>query len=298
MHVLVVGATGLLGTEICRRAINAGHRVRGLVREMSDPDRVSGLRDLEVELAHGDLGDPPSLDRAVAGVDAVVSTATATGRGGSESIEGVDRTGQLSLVEAARDAGVRRFVHVSFSADIGGDDPLTKAKREVERRVRESGMTWTILKPSCFMEVWLGPALGFDFPNRKVTLFGTGEAPLSYISLYDVAAFAVHALESRDTENEDIELGGPEAISPAEIVGIFEEELGEPIAVEHVPEEMLKQQAEAAPDPLERSFGALMLGCARGNPIDMEATIRRHDLRLTSVREYAAKAVRGEASPG
>jgi uncharacterized protein YbjT (DUF2867 family) len=298
MHVLVVGATGLLGTEICRRAIKAGHRVRGLVRESSEPGRVSGLRDLGVELVHGDLGDRPSLDRAVAGVDAVVSTATATGRGGSESIEGVDRAGQLSLVEAARDAGVRRFVHVSYSADIGGDDPLTRAKREVEWRVRESGMTWTILKPSCFMEAWLGPALGFDYPNRKVTLFGTGEAPLSYISLYDVAAFAVYALDSRETENEDIELGGPEPVSPAEAVRIFEEELGEPIAVEHVPEEALTQQAEAAPDPLERSFGALMLGCARGNPIDMEATIRRHDLRLTSVREYAAKAVRGEAVPG
>jgi hypothetical protein len=55
--------------------------------------------------------------------------------------------------------------------------------------------------------------------------------------------------------------------------------------------------ARHAPDPLERSFGALMLGCAPGNPIDIGGDDRRHDLRLTSVREYAARAVRGEAPP-
>lgn len=293
MHVLVVGATGFLGTQICRLAVDAGHQVSGLVRDSSDPDRVAGLGDLGVAPVRGDLREKETLAEAVGGVDAVISTATAVGRHGQESIEEVDRVGQKALVDAAREAGVRRFIYVSFSADIGGDDPLTQAKREVERSVRESGMVWTVLKPSCFMESWLSPALGFDFPNREVTVFGSGERPVSYISLVDVAAFAVQSLEWTETENAEIELGGPEAVSPLEAVRIFEEEVGEPIAVQHVPEEALRQQAESAPDPLERSFGALMLACALGNPIDMEETIERHDLRLTSVQAYAARAARG-----
>ena len=78
MHVLVVGATGFLGSEICRLLVAEGHAVRGLVRETSDPERVSALRSMGVATLVGDLKDPESVRPALAGADAVVSTATAT----------------------------------------------------------------------------------------------------------------------------------------------------------------------------------------------------------------------------
>src|SRR5947208_2630500 len=100
--ILVVGATGFLGSEICRRLIERGEAVRGLVRETSDSATVAHLRTLGVETVVGDLRDRDSLDAACRGVDTVVSTATTTrSRQPGDSIEATDEAGQLDLVDAA-----------------------------------------------------------------------------------------------------------------------------------------------------------------------------------------------------
>lgn len=289
--LLVAGSTGFLGREICRRLAAEDHAVRGLTRATSDPEVVALLREWKVEPVVGDLGDRASLDAACSGVDAVISTASATrSRQPGEGIESTDLQGQLNLVEAARAAGVSRIVYVSFSGGIGADDPLTHAKRAVEQRLRESGMSHTILRPSYFMEAWLSPALGFDYTMARATIYGSGENPVSWISLPDVAAFAVLCLDNPAARNATIELGGPEALSLQEVVRIFEEEGRRPFEVSQVPEEALKAQA-ASTDPMERTFAALMLGCAKGDAIPMEATLRQFPLRLRTVRQYAREVL-------
>src|SRR5688572_12456576 len=160
MH-LVVGATGFLGSQICRR-LSDGARVRALVRQTSDPSQVEALRALGVEIVTGDLKDRHSLDRACHGVRTVISTANSIrSRQEGDSLEATDLTGHQNLVEAAAGAGASHFVFVSFSGSLGGDDPLTLAKRATETALQQSAMTWTILRPSVFMEVWLSPLLGF-----------------------------------------------------------------------------------------------------------------------------------------
>lgn len=72
----------------------------------------------------------------------------------------MDQDDQVRLIDAARAAGASRFVHVSVAHSINEDCPLTTAKRAVEQHLQRSGMTWTILAPSFFMEVGLSPALG------------------------------------------------------------------------------------------------------------------------------------------
>lgn len=296
--ILVSGSTGFLGREICRRLAARGHTVRGLVRSTSDPAVVAQLRDWGVETVVGDLKDRASLDRACRGAEAVVSTVTTTRtRQEGDSVETADRDGQLALVDAARDAGVARFVYVSYSGQIGMDDPLTLAKRAVEERVRQSGMAYTILRPSCFMEVWLSPAIGFDYPNARAVLYGGGDAPLSWISLGDVAEFAVQAIENPAARNATLELGGPEALSPREAVRIFEEAGGRKFELQEVPEEALRAQYAAATDSLQKSFTALMLGVAAGDPIPMEETLRTFPVRLRSVRDYARDVVALPAPP-
>ena len=157
--VLVAGSTGFLGREICRRLRARGVPVRALVRSSSDQTVVAALEALGANTVVGDAKDRASLDAACRGADTVISTVTTTrSRAPGDSLESADHEGQLALVDAAQAAGVQRFVFVSFSGGIAGDDALTAAKREVEARVRESGMTFTILRPSYFMEVWLGPA--------------------------------------------------------------------------------------------------------------------------------------------
>ena len=286
--VLVAGSTGFLGREICRRLRARGHVVRALVRSSSDPSVVASLQGLGAETVVGDVKDRPSLDAACRAADTVISTVTTTrSRGPGDTLESADHAGQLALVDAAQAAGVRRFVFVSFSENIGGDDALTAAKRAVEARVRESAMTYTILRPSYFMEVWLGPHLGFDAANAKARVYGAGENTISFIALADVAEFAVRALDTPAAENAAINLGGPEAISPHAVIRIFEEIGGRPFEVEHVPEAVLEGAMAGATDSLQRAFAALSLGYARGDAISMDDTLRAFPVRLRTVREYA-----------
>jgi NADH dehydrogenase len=292
--ILVVGSTGLLGGEICRRLSKRGESVRALTRKTSDGAKVQQLKSLGVEVVQGDLKDRASLDAACRGASTVISTATTTlSRQPDDSIEGVDQDGQLKLVDAARQAGVAQFIYVSYSGNIEVDCPLHTAKRTVERHLRDSGVTYTILRPSMFMEVWLSPALGFDFSKGTARLFGAGQQPISWISFGDVAEFAVRCVGHPAARNAVIELGGPEALSPNEVVRTFEEVTGHPFETQHVPETELEAQWRGAADPLQKSFAALMLGCAHGDSIDMRQTLKVFPLRELTVREYATRVTAG-----
>ena len=156
-------------------------------------------------------------------MQSVISTASSTlTRQSGDSIETVDRRGQLALVEAARAAGVEHFVFVSFRDNPSIRYPLTEAKREVEEALKKSGMGYTILQASYFMEVWLTPALGFDAANGKVRIYGEGSQPISWISYKDVAHAAAAAVGEPAARNRVVELGGPQALSPREVVRMFE----------------------------------------------------------------------------
>jgi NADH dehydrogenase len=292
--ILVIGATGLLGSEICRCLRARGESVRALTRKTSDAGKVQRLKDLGTEVAQGDLKDSPSLAAACRGISTVISTASTTlSRQPDDSIGGVDQDGQLQLVDAARGAGVGQFIYVSFSGNLDVECPLHTAKRIVERHLRESGMTYTVLRPSFFVEVWLSPALGFDFSSGTARLFGSGQRPISWISLGDVAEFAVRCVGHPAARNAVIELGGPEALSPDEVVRTFEEVTGRPFQTEYVPEATLEAQWRAAPDPLQKSFAALMLGFAHGDAIDMRRTLQTFPLQALTVRDYAARVTAG-----
>lgn len=292
--ILVAGATGYLGGEICRRLVAAKRPVRGLVRRTSDGAAIERLREWGVETAVGDLREPLSLADACRGVDTVVSTVTSmrTHQEG-EGIESTDQQGQLNLVDAAANAGVTRFVYVSYSGHVGEDDPLTTAKRSVERRLRESGMEYVILRPTYFMEAWLGPMLGFDYDAGQVTMYGSGDRKISWISLGDVAEFAVRVIDDPAAANTVLELGGPEALSPREVVRVFEEESGRTFRVQEVPEEAIASQP--AGDSFQRAFSMLMLCYARGDEIPMADTLKRYPVDLTPVRAYARQAVGSRA---
>jgi len=288
--ILVVGATGLLGRDICRRLRAAGKPVRALVRRTADRAKVDELERSGATLVRGDLKDRASLDAACRGMDTVITTASTTvSRQEGDSIQTVDQEGQMRLVDAAKAAGVTRFLYVSYSHGIDVDCPLATAKRAVEDHVKQSGMTYTILAPSVFMEIWLSPALGFDAANAQARIYGSGTNPISWISLGDVAQFVVLALDHPAARNAILELGGPAAISPLEVVRAFEQTGGRPFTVEHVPEEALRAQRTAATDPLQQSFAALMLAYALGNSIDMRSTLKTFPVPLVSVKEYARR---------
>lgn len=284
---LIVGATGMLGGEICRLLAEQGSALRVLVRDSSNPEKVEHLRNLGAEVVCGDLKDRSSLGMACRGTSAIVSTASASvSRQDGDSIENVDRQGQLNLVEAAEEAGVRHFVLISFP-NVDVDFPLQTAKRAVEDRLRRGRMTYTILQPTFFTEVWLSPALGFDPAHATARIYGGGHNRISWISFRDVAKFAAAALDNPHAIDTVIKLGGPDALSPLEVVRLAEQVAGRKVIVQHVSEEALRAQHAAATDPLQQSFAGLMLYYARGDTIDMAETLRALPVQhLRSVREY------------
>ena len=185
-NVLVVGATGVLGMEVCRQLVAAGKRVKGLVRTSSQKEKVDALHELGVETVTGDMKDPHSLCQAFQNVDVIISTATSTiSHQQGDSIETVDLSGQLNVIEAASAAGVQHVVFISFPPypPTTPEFPLQSAKRAVENRLKSKNFTYTILQPTYFMEIWLGPALGFDFAHAKAAIYGEGKNKISWIAI-------------------------------------------------------------------------------------------------------------------
>jgi uncharacterized protein YbjT (DUF2867 family) len=288
--VLVVGATGLLGSAVCYKLVERGEKVRALVRDTSSKETVGAMRASGVELFTGDLKDVGSIEAACRGVDSVISTASSTlSRQPGDSIESVDAAGQLNLVNAAKNAGVGRFLFVSFRRPSGISFPLADAKEQVESAIQS--LNFTVIQASWFMEVWLSPALGFDYPNATVRIYGQGTNPVSWVSFRDVAEMCALGLRHPAAERRTIEFGGPEALSPLEVVARFEKISGRAFAVEHVSEAALRSQFDAATDSLQKSFAALMLGYARGDAMDMASVVDTFGIKLTSINDYAHRVL-------
>lgn len=290
--ILVVGSTGILGSEICRRLTASGKSVRGLVRSTSGAEKVARLKEIGVETVTGDLRDPASLAAACQGVEAVITTATTTlSMQPGDSIPVTDQQGQLNLVQAARQAGVNKFVYVSIPQAMAAC-PLTTAKRTVEQAVMSSGMDYTILCPCIFMEIWLGPALGFDHHNAKATIYGDGYAKNGYILLGDVAEYAVQSLDNLAAHNALFELGHPQMHSLLEVVRIFEQAGGKSFDLQFVPAAALEAQRDAATDPLQVSFSAMMHNMATGIHVDFSKALKAFPgIKPTSVPEFASQSI-------
>jgi uncharacterized protein YbjT (DUF2867 family) len=290
--ILIAGATGNLGGEICQMLARKGKEIRAIVRPTSDPAKVERLRQMGAELVQADLKDPASLEAACQGVNTVISTVTSIiSTQPGDTMQSVDQEGQKSLIEAARKANVSHFIFVSISPNIKLEFPLNTAKRSAEQHLRKSGLNYTILQPTNFMEIWLGPFVGFDIVKAKAQLLGTGENKISYISTSDVAKFAVEAVDNPAARNATIPLGGPEPLSPLEIVDRIENLTGCKFEVQFIPEEALQAQREAATDPTSQSLAGLMLTTSRGDPIEMAETLKVFPIELTSVTDYARRVL-------
>jgi NADH dehydrogenase len=287
---LVVGATGFVGGLVARQLCGRGRSVKALVRGGSGRPQAALLAGAGATVVEGDLTDSRSIARACEGIETVVCTATAMPNAGGDALKRIDHEGSLGLIAEAARAGARRFVYVSYSANIQADSPLGRAKRACEARLASSGMEYVVLRPSYFMEVWLSPHLGFDAANARARIYGDGTAQVSYVSGADVAAFAVAAAAMPGEPREAVQVGGPEPVSQLEAVALFERTTGRRFTVEHVPLAALEAQHES-PDPLQKTFAALSLSYALGDVIpEARANAARYGVALTPLADYAARA--------
>src|SRR5256885_6914858 len=294
---LVAGATGLLGSEIVRRLIARGNQVRALTRASSAPEKVEHLARLGAQIVQGDLRDPRSLIPACVGVNTVISTVTTilTSQPG-DSFEATDGDGNKSLIDAARNAGVSKFVFVSFDTSVTPDMPLKRAKAAAEDHLKASGLDYTILHPTFFCESWLGPMLFADPQTATAKVYGKGTDKFKYVTVGDVAEFAIQSLTSPAAHNAVIPVGGPEAISQRDAVKVFEECFGRKFDVVEVPEATLEEQWRAAENPFGKTFAGLMLGVARGLDSDAEPPFADFPMQMTSARDFIKNLAR-ESGP-
>ncbi|MDQ1586922.1 MAG: hypothetical protein QOJ77_87 [Microbacteriaceae bacterium] len=206
MTVLVAGGTGRLGRLLVRSLTADGERMRVLTR---DPAAADELRAQGIETVVGDLRDHEAVERAVDGCSAVVAAASGFGPMGSSSPQNVDRDGNRALIEAARQAGVAHIVLVSMHG-AGPDAPLEllRMKYEAEQALVASGVRWTIIRPTAFLETYLD-VVAQPMQKRGATIvFGRGDVAVNFVSVVDVAALIRAALRDPGLSGRVIEWGG------------------------------------------------------------------------------------------
>jgi uncharacterized protein YbjT (DUF2867 family) len=222
--ILIVGATGLLGRTTALTLLQEGQRVRALVREpVRQPQVVAELQRAGAEVVPGDLTDAASLERACKGVLRVFACAHSfLGRGALRSAQ-VDHVGHSSLLAAALAAGVPRFVYTSaLGAREDHAIDFFRTKWEIEQAVRESGIPYTILRPSSFMEQHVHEFLGRLILDKGfAVIFGAGRKRRNFIAVRDVAPFAAMALRGDVLLNRTLDIGGPDNISTRDVAAMY-----------------------------------------------------------------------------
>jgi uncharacterized protein YbjT (DUF2867 family) len=286
--ILVVGSTGMLGGKITRRLLEQGHDVRILVRPTSD---YASLVEAGAKPAIGDLKDPASLRRAVEGVDTVITTANSARREGEDNVESVDLNGNAALIDAANDAGVKQFV---FTSALGSPPdspiPFIAAKGKSEQRLRESGMPFTILAPTPYMEIWLGMVvLGPMFEGREISYIGDGTQRHSMVSVDDVASFAVAAVDHPDARNAYVAIGGPAPFSWRDAVASVERATGRKLEQRGLP------PGERVPGLADAVQGLVTLLGTTEIQVDANETAKRFGVRQTTLDECIDRTMAGAA---
>lgn len=236
--VLVVGASGQLGTRIVHQLVAAGRPVRALVRPTSV---VVQLQRPGVELVLADLMRPETLEAACRGAGAVIATANAVAPTHGSTFEAVDDRGYAALLEACVRQGCGRFVLISVPATAhDAAVPLFRTRRLIEQRLAASGLEYAVLRAAPFMDDWFAfigsglPARGdaaplirrrWPFLQRFVRLSGQlidrhgvalvpGNAATchAFISIDNVAAALIAAVEHPALRNATRDLAGPEML--------------------------------------------------------------------------------------
>ncbi len=218
MKLLVVGATGTLGRQVARQALDEDHEVRCLVR---NPNKAIFLKEWGAEIVKGDLCDRSTLAPALKGVDAVIDAATARVTD-NLSVKEVDWIGKVNLIQATKAAGIERYIFFSIlNADKYPEVPLMNIKRCTEIFLAESGLNYTVLQLAGFMQ---GLISQYAIPIlEEQVVWVTGEStPIAYMNTQDIAKFAIRALSVSATEKKTFPVVGTKAWGAYEIMNLCE----------------------------------------------------------------------------
>jgi uncharacterized protein YbjT (DUF2867 family) len=220
MKVFLTGATGFVGRHMLKRLLAEGHTVRALVRA---PQKASALAQEGIELVAGDVAEGTGLDQGMRGCDAGIHLVGIIVEKGNNTFERVHHLGTRNVAEAAKRAGIRRFIQMS-ALGVRGDGVAAyqTSKWRGEEEVRKCGIPYCVLRPSLIF----GPDDGFVTQMmatmRSAPLFrpvpGDGSPKFRPIFIGDVTACFVRALTSEAATNQTIAIGGADELSLNEVL--------------------------------------------------------------------------------
>ncbi|MBX3085424.1 MAG: complex I NDUFA9 subunit family protein [Anaerolineae bacterium] len=221
--ILVTGASGYVGNNLVRRFVRDGLPVRAMVGSVEKA--MLRLKDVEpqIEIVKGDVTRPETLNEWMQGVDTVIHLVAIPMEKGKRTYEAINYQGTVNVVEAAKRAGVRRFINMCQNgATADHFSPFLRSKGRAQAYVAASGLDWTAVRPSV---IW-GPQ--DEFANVQARLIqmtpfvfpvvGDGKTPFQPVYVGDVVEAIVRSISDPSTIGHEYELGGPEVLTYEQIV--------------------------------------------------------------------------------
>lgn len=239
--ILVAGGTGILGSLVVESLAAGGSAVRVLTR---DAERARLLGGEGVEICVGDVCDPAAVRRHVAGASTVVSAIQGFAGTDPRGVRAVDQQGNSNLISAAAATGAAHFVLVSVHG-AAADHPmeLARMKHRAEEELRASGLAFTIIRPTAFLETWMAVLAGPITKGGRALVFGTGNNPINFVGARDVAVLTELAARSPSLRGEVLDIGGPEDLTLNQFVAILMAAKDRTGPVRHVPLAVMRLMA-------------------------------------------------------
>ena len=226
MKVVLAGAFGNLGADILKALAGAGHEV--VAADMA----VREIEGVSCETRVIDVTKPETLKGLCEGADAVVTTVGLTRSSATITNYDIDYQGNVNLLEEATRAGVKRFVYISvIKADSDPNVPMLHAKAMFEEKLKESGLTWVIHRPTGYFYD-IAKVFMPMIEKGTVTLLGKQDVHANVIDTPDFADFIVYHLTD---ENKTYDVGGKETYSYEEMAKMFFEAAGKPAVIKRAP---------------------------------------------------------------
>jgi NADH dehydrogenase len=258
------------------------------------------LKSLGAQPIRADLRDRDSLEFALRGVRAVIAAAHAMLGRGDEASDIVDDVGHRTLIDVAKAAGVQHFIYTSVIG-ASSDHPIDfwRHKANVERHLQDSGMTYTIVRPTSFMEMHAYQLIGKPvLEGKRVVLFGKGRNPRNFVAAEDVAKVILGALRIPSLRGETIDVGGPENLSGHQVIETFERISGKKAKVSHIPLTAVRALSRAM-KPMHPGVSRIMklgvLNETADQTFDASLLRTRVPVTLTSLEKWARDRI---VSPG
>jgi uncharacterized protein YbjT (DUF2867 family) len=283
--VLVYGAAGQLGQEICRRLREKGIRVRTILSHDPSPNSSEVLKRLDVDVVVADLSQPAAVASACRGQQAVICAdpAMTPSRNGPP----LEAAGARCLVEFASAMGVKNFVFVTVPEHFATPCALVNTRHECYVRLEAHSMDYLVLETGFFMESWLTPEMGFDYKDGKAIVYGEGTQQVPWVSCDDVAELAVRALDAKHRRAHRLRVAAQGHMSPFELIRLFEDLRGGQIEVTRIPEAELRAEHKRTSDPGDKVRVAMKVEYAHGLPMRVDAD--EIPFTLVTVRDYARR---------